>query len=113
MKKNIINELNICDCTNIENNLNILDFNEKYIPIINDYFTKTRRKLNIYLNQIEGYCQSINNGNIDLKAAYNYSHKFTHQFRKTKTYIDKIRILKNEKELYIEFEKVINKWKKF
>jgi len=72
-----------------------------------------RRKLNLYLNQIESYCLAINNGVIDSKSAYDfYSYKFKWHFIKARLYIDRLRIIKNADNLYIELEKVIDQWKK-
>jgi hypothetical protein len=63
------------------------------------------------LNQIEGYCLAINNGNIDSNAAKKlYSHKFKYHFKKAQGYIDMVRIDKQDKMLYIEFERVLDKW---
>lgn len=89
----------------------ILKYDTKYNKFINEYYVKTRRKLNLYLNQIEGYCLSINNGSIDSKAAkLNYAHKFERHFNKAKPYIDKMRQIKNEKDFFIQYETVLKKW---
>jgi hypothetical protein len=96
-----------------EENNTELDFKEEYKPYIHDIYAKVRRKLNLYLNQIESYCLAINNGVIDSKSAYNfYSHKFKWHFIKARLYIDKLRIIKNENNLYSELEKVVEEWKK-
>jgi len=90
-----------------------LAFKEEYKPYVHDIYAKVRRKLNLYLNQIESYCLAINNGIIDSKSAYEfYSYKFKWHFIKARLYIDRLRILKNSDELYSELEKVIEQWKK-
>lgn len=86
-------------------------YKEKYAIFIDELYRQTRRKLNAYLNQIEGYCLAINKGNIDLQASKElFVHKFYHHFRKARPYIEAVRHEKNDKNLYIEFEKVLKKW---
>jgi len=86
-------------------------FDEKYIPWIKHELLNVRRKLNAYLNQIEGYCLSINIGNIDNKsAALIFKHKFKKHFNKSFPYIDKVRRLNSDNSIYIEFEKVVKNW---
>ena len=105
IKNKIVKEVGIDDSN--------LDFKEEYKPYIHDIYSKVRRKLNLYLNQIESYCLAINNGVIDSKSAYDfYSYKFKWHFIKARLYIDRLRIIKNADNLYIELEKVIDQWKK-
>lgn len=88
------------------------EFKKKYQLFIDETFLETRRKLNLYLNQIENYCLAINRGVISGKVAYElYSHKFPGHFRKAQTYIDIVRKEKADPSIYCEFEKVVTRWK--
>jgi len=88
------------------------DFKKKYQLFVDETFLETRRKLNLYLNQIENYCLVINRGVISSKVAYElYSHKFPGHFRKAQTYIDTVRKEKGDPSIYCEFEKVVTRWK--
>lgn len=69
------------------------------------------RKLKLYLNQIESYCAAISSGIIDSESARHvYSYKFHRAYEKALPWIKKIRSLKNEQEIYIETEKILDKW---
>jgi len=94
-----------------KDNSDNFNYKSKYKPWIRQELLNIRRKLNAYLNQIEAYCLSINTGNIDSKsAALLFNHKFKKHFNKSFPYIDKVRRLNNDKNLYIEFEKVVKSW---
>lgn len=94
-------------------NFNKLSYREEYNVLIKEKFVSVRRKFNLYLNQIEGFCLALNKGNIDSDTAKSmYVHKLENHFRKAKPYIDALRIKKNTPEIYIEFEKVVYKWKR-
>lgn len=88
-----------------------LKYRVEFNPLIKERFVEVRRKFHLYLNQIEGFCLALNKGNIDSRTARDmYYHKLGNHFRKAKPYIDAVRIKKNEPGIYIEFEKVIEKW---
>ncbi|MDQ7062039.1 MAG: DUF4760 domain-containing protein [Sulfurimonas sp.] len=110
IKIDIIRKIKLCDNSPV--NIDTLPYEQKYNVLIESIYVDTRRKLNGYLNQIEGYCLAINNGNIDSNAAKKlYAHKFKYHFKKAQGYIDMVRIDKQDKRLYIEFERVLDKWK--
>ncbi len=89
-----------------------LAYCDDYAPLIKERFLDIRRKFHLYLNQIEGFCLALNKGNIDSKTAKEmYVHKLENHFRKAKPYIDAVRAKRNSPEIYIQFEKVIDKWK--
>lgn len=89
-----------------------IEYREEYNTLIREKFVGIRRKLNLYLNQIEGFCLAINNGSIHSESAKRiYIHKLTNHYRKAKPYIDELRIAKNSNELFIEFERVVDRWK--
>jgi len=108
LKQEIINHFN-----NNQNNIENMqfDYEEKYNPYINELYITARRKLNAYLNQIEGYCLAINKGNIDLNSSKElFSHKFYNHFKKARPYIEIVRKDKQSPDLYIEYEIVLKKW---
>ena len=111
IKRKIIKEYN--EYLQADENINSIEYDEKYNDFINEIYVDTRRKLNLYLNQVEGYCLALNKGNIDSKTSYDmFSHKFPNHYRKARTYIDMVREEKNDRELYKEFENVLRKWGK-
>ena len=111
IKRKIIKEYN--EYSQADENINSIEYDEKYNDFINEIYVDTRRKLNLYLNQVEGYCLALNKGNIDSKTSYDmFSHKFPNHYRKARTYIDMVREEKNDRELYKEFENVLRKWGK-
>ena len=111
IKRRIIKENN--EYSPADENINSIEYDEKYNDFINEIYVDTRRKLNLYLNQVEGYCLALNKGNIDSKTSYDmFSHKFPNHYRKARTYIDMVREEKNDRELYKEFENVLRKWGK-
>lgn len=87
-------------------------YKEQYNDLIKEKFIDVRRKFHLYLNQIEGFCLALNKGNIDSNTAMEmYSYKLGNHFRKAKPYIDALRVKKGEPEIYIQFERVVDKWK--
>jgi hypothetical protein len=75
-------------------------------------YKKVHMILRTYLNLIEGYCAAINSGIIDSNTAKGlYSYKFDRAYFKSKLYIQKLREIKNNNTIYMEMEKVVNKWK--
>jgi hypothetical protein len=95
----------------IDEKTNKYKFSSDYIPWIKQELLNVRRKLNAYLNQIEGYCLSINTGNIASKsAALLFGYKFKKHFNKSFPYIEKVRRKSGDKNLYIEFEKIVKEW---
>lgn len=89
-----------------------LEYNDKFNHLIDETYFEVRRKINLYLNQIEGYCLALNKGNIDKGVAYEmFSYKFPHFYDKVITYISMSRKKKGINDLYCEFEKIIHQWK--
>lgn len=81
-------------------------------PFIKELFVETRRKLNSYLNQMEGYALAVNKGIIDRESAHElFSHKFSNHYMKAYTYINAVRKAKGSPTLYIELEHLVNSWK--
>jgi hypothetical protein len=88
------------------------EYKPKYNDWIKQEFLNVRRKLNAYLNQIEGYCSAVNEGNISSSAAKKlFEHKFKSHYKKAWHYIEAVRKEKGDDGLYIEFEKVVNSWR--
>lgn len=115
IKREIIKECREI-CASKDEHISI-EYEENYNDLIDEVYIDTRRKLNLYLNQVEGYCLALNKGNIDSKTSYDmfshkFSHKFSNHFRKARIYIDMVREQKNEPDLYKEFESVLRKWGK-
>jgi len=111
IQEKIVKKFNNTNIYTFDNITNKYKFKKEYIPWIKQELLNVRRKLNAYLNQIEGYCLSINIGNIDSKsAALLFSYKFKKHFNKSFSYIDKVRRLNGDNNLYIEFEKVVKNW---
>ena len=110
-KLSITNKIEIIKHYDNEPDISKLEYKKKYNIFINELYKGARRKLISYLNQIEGYCLAINKGNIDSKAAKDlFAHKFYHNFRKARPYIEMVRESKGDKSIFIEFETVLRKW---
>ncbi|WP_418180565.1 DUF4760 domain-containing protein [Aliarcobacter lanthieri] len=105
----------ISEYTKIDESFKIkrdLKYDKNFNRLIDETYFDIRRKVNLYLNQIEGYCLALNNGNIDKDVAYDmFSYKFPHFYDKVFTYISMTRKKKGHNDLYSEFEKIVHEWK--
>jgi len=112
LRKDILDNSCLCCKEDKEIDISILNiYDDKYNPFIDELYLNVRRKLNTYLNQIEGYCLAVNKGNIDLKSSKElYSHKFFNHFKKARPYIEMVRTDIGDDTIYLEFENVLKKW---
>jgi hypothetical protein len=74
-------------------------------------WSRTGRKLKLYINLIEMYCAAINCGVVDSEVAKHvYGFKFNRHHNKLQSYITYLRNMKKDNSIYIELEKVTKAW---